>query len=89
MADRSLIPVTCKINTGAEVLAIIETAFNKLPNVKLQRCSRKLYGPAMSPLCVLKQFTANLTHKLTTSQQNVFVVQGLKWNLLGLPVLIS
>ena len=68
------VPVTFKIDTGAEVSAISEIAFDKLPNVKLQKCSRKLYGPAMSPLSVLGQFTASLTHKHTTSQQNVFVV---------------
>ena len=50
-----------KIDTGAEVSAISETAFDRLPNVKLEKCSRKLYGPAMSPLYVLGQFTTSLT----------------------------
>ena len=83
------VPLTFKIDTGAEVSAISEAAFDRLPNVNLEKCSRKLYGPAMSPLCVLGQFTATLTHKQATSQQNVFVVQHLKRNLLGLPALIS
>ena len=34
-------------------------------------------------------FTATLTHKHASSQQKLFIVQGLKHNLLGLPALIS
>jgi len=64
------IPLTFKIDTRAEVSAISEIAFDRFPNVKLKKCSWKLCGPAMSPLCVLGQFTASLTHKHTMSQKN-------------------
>ena len=46
------VPVHFKINTGAEVSAISKATFHHLHNVKLQKPSRRLYGPAMSPLTV-------------------------------------
>ena len=55
------VDITFKIDTGAEVSAINEIAFNKLQDVQLKKPTRSLYGPAMSPLTVLEQFTANLT----------------------------
>ena len=83
------VDITFKIDTGAEVSAINETTFNKLQDVQLKKLTRSLYGPAMSPLIVLGQFTANLTFKQVTCKQKVFVVKGLKHNLLGLPAITS
>ena len=83
------VDVTFKIDTGAEVSAINEIAFNKLQDVQLKKPTRSLYSPAMSPLTVLGQFTANLTFKHVTCKQKVFVVKGLKHNLLGLPAITS
>ena len=81
--------VTFKIDTGAEVSAINEATFKKLPDVQLKKPTKSLYGPAMSPLDVLGQFTAKLTFKNVTCKQKVFVVKGLKCNLLGLPAITS
>ena len=74
-----------KIDTGAKVTAINETTFNKLQNVQLKKPTRSLYGPTMSPLTILGQFTANLTFKHVTCKQKVFMVKVLKQILLGLP----
>ena len=83
------VDVTFKIDTGAEISAINEIGFNKLQDVQLKKPTRSLYSPAMSPLTVLGQFTANLTFKHVTCKQKVFVVKGLKHNLLGLPAITS
>jgi len=80
------LPVTFKIDTGAEVSAISEATFNRLRNVKT---TKRLYGPAMSPLTVLGQFTASLTSRHVSCKQNIFVVKDLKRNLLGLPAITS
>ena len=81
--------VSFKIDTGAEVSAINETTFNKLKDIQLKKPQKLFYGPAMSPLTVLGQFTASLTFNHVTCKQKVFVVKDLKHNLLGLPVITS
>ena len=83
------VEVKFKIDTGAEVSAINETTFNNLRDVQLKKPTRSLYGPAMAPLTVLGQFTANLTFRQITCKQTVFVVKDLKNNLLGLPAIAS
>ena len=83
------VPVNFKIDTGADVSAISEATFNHLSNAKLQKSTRKLYGPAMSPLIVLGEFTARLSFRHASCQQRVFVIQDLKRNLLGLPAITS
>ena len=78
-----------KINTGVEVSAISEATFHHLRNVKLQKSSsRRLYGPAMSPLTVLGEFTASISFRHASCQQRVFI-KDLKRNLLGLPAITS
>ena len=44
-----------------------------------------LYGPSRQPLEVLSQCQIDLTYKERSCKQKVFVVEGLKNNLLGLP----
>ena len=47
-------------------------------------------GPARHPLQVVGQFTCGLSHRQKcTRQQQVFVVEGLKNNLLGLPAITA
>ena len=53
------VTVAFKIDTGAEVSAIRIT-LRQLQTVQLKKLTRNLYGPAMSPLKVMGQFTANL-----------------------------
>ena len=66
-----------------------EATFKNLEDVQLKKPTRSLYGPAISPLTILTQFTINLTFKHVTCKQTVFVVKNLKNNLLELPAITS
>ena len=79
--------LTFKLDTGAEVTAISESAFMKLKGVYYEAPAKKLYGPCHEPLSVVSQFMTELKHKGRRSKQIVFIVKGLKDNLLGLPVI--
>ena len=46
-----------KLDTGVEVTAISEGAFQRLRDVELRKPSKKLLGPNMTPLKVRGQFT--------------------------------
>ena len=78
-----------KLDTGAEVTAVSEATYRKLRRVYLQKANRPLLGPAGQPLKVLGQFTKKVTHKKSkiSSNEVVYVVQGLKSNLLGFPAI--
>ena len=65
---------------------ISEGAFKELQNITLQLPSKILFGPTHKALKVLGQFD-ELDQK--ESLQTVFVVQGLKTDLLGLPAIKS
>lgn len=79
--------VTFKLDTGAEVTAISESAFMKLKGFQYEAPAKKLYGPSHEPLSVVGQFKAELKYKERCSKQMVFIVKGLKDNLLGLPAI--
>ena len=81
--------VSFKLDTGAEVTAISEETYQRLGLPELQQPSKVLYGPARQTLNVVGQFTATLERQSHTSQQSVFVVRGLRNNLLGLPAITS
>ena len=49
-------PIQLRLDTGAEVTAISETAFANIKNSQLQKASRVLLGPAQKKLEVLGQF---------------------------------
>ena len=76
-----------KLDTGAEVTSISETTYQKLDKIPLQRASRSLQGPAGQTLTVLGQFTGRISHAKQSSNEIVFVVRGLKNNLLGFPAI--
>ena len=78
-----------KIDTGAEVTAISKATWQSLGEPDLQSPSKLLYGPAKKPLKTTGHFTCNLSHKDRTSQQQIFVVDDLKTNLLGLPAITA
>ena len=58
-----------------------------MPNLQLP--SKLLYGPAKKLLKTTGHFTSNLSYKDKISQQQIFVLDDLKTNLLGLPAIIS
>ena len=77
-----------KIDTGAEVSAISHNQYKKPKlNVTLTKPSKVLYGPANQFLPVLGEFVGALTFQDKSCSQRIFVVAGLKNNLLGLPAI--
>ena len=50
---------------------------------------KKLFGPARTPLEVMGQFQGDLKYHGKESKQTVYVVNGLKTNLLGLPAIMD
>ena len=78
-----------QVCTGADVTAITEEAHKTLQEPKLQRPSKALYGPTSTALRTLGQFTSTISVSNRTSEETIFVVQGLKMNLLGLPAITA
>jgi len=80
--------VTFKLDTGAEVTAVSQETFLKLPDApQLTTPKRILCGPSRKPLHVLGQCQIDLSHRDRSSSQHIFVVKGLRSNLLGLPAI--
>ena len=80
-----------KIDTRAEVTAISDVAFRAFKGLKLDRPKKMLYGPARTLLKVIGQFDheGELFYRGKTTWQNVYVVNGLRTNLLGLPAILA
>ena len=81
--------VTFKLDTGAEVTAISETIYRMLKGVTLQTPSESLFGPTHNAIQVLGQFQGKLRVGDRASTETVFVIRGLRNNLLGLPAIMS
>ena len=81
--------VEFKLDTGAEVTAVSEATYKQVYGKRLEHPTRVLYGPAYQSLKVLGQFRGQLTVKDKSHQETIFVVRGLKNNLLGLPALTA
>lgn len=78
-----------KIDTGADVTVIPEYMFRKLQNVKLVKTDKILFGPGQKQLHVLGKFKCELKLKSVKSNQDIYVVKGLKNSLLGRPAIQS
>ena len=76
-----------KLDTGAEVTAITEQKYHRLGQPKLSSPSRVLYGPAHQPLSILGELDAKLRKGERSTVGAVYVVEGLKCNLLSLQML--
>ena len=76
-----------KLDTGAEVTAISQQTFESLDKPRLSKAEKILYGPSKQLLDVTGQFMAKLSKGKITTTQQVFVINGLKNNLLGLPAI--
>ena len=79
--------VSFKLDTGAEVTAVSEETFKMLPKTPLKQPEKKLFGPSHQPLNVLGQFTGKLLTENHLYQDDIYVVRGLRNNLLGLPAM--
>ena len=78
-----------KLDTGAKITAISEKSLAKMGKVILQTPSKALHGPTSQSLKVMGQFNGTLKHQELTSKQSIFIVKGLKSNLLGLPAITA
>ena len=76
-----------KVDTGAEVTAVTKLALIQLGNVQLHPATKTLCGPDRKPLKVLGQTSATLSHCGKSCIHDIFVVEKLKHNLLGLPAI--
>ena len=76
--------MTFKIDKGAEVTAVTELALTQLGNVSLHPATKTLCGPDRKSLKVLDQTSATLSHCGKTCIHDIFIVDKLKHNLLGL-----
>ena len=76
-----------KMDTGAEITAISGRTFKSLKGVTLTKPTKILYGPAGRQMKVLGQFTGTLSSKDKQVNEPVYVIRGLRTNLLGLPAI--
>ena len=81
--------ITFKLDTGAEVTAISTDTYKTLRKPRLSPPKKLLYGPSRQPLDTAGQFQAEITYKDKREQQPVYVVKGLKTNLLELPAITA
>jgi hypothetical protein len=80
--------VSFKLDTGAEVTALNDLTSKQLGLV-LTAPIKKLCGADRAPLDVLGMASATMTTTNGSTKQDVFVISGLKHNLLGLPAIKS
>ena len=69
--------------------AVSDAAFRTLRGPKLTSPKKTLCGPARTPLEVVGQLEGQLSYQGKTTNQPVYVVKGLKINLLGLPAILA
>ena len=80
--------VTFKMDTDAEDTAISKETWETLGKPDLQS-PNKLQGTVRKSLKSTIHFLCNLSYKGKESQQQIYVVDDLKSNLLGLPAIIA
>ena len=80
-----------KLDTGAEVTAISKEDYKKLKKPPLSPPKKILYGPSQQTLKSIGQFLGEFSHKsnLKVIRQPIFVIDGLRTNLLGLPAITA
>ena len=78
-----------KLDTGAEVTAISEKTHIALQKPQMSISKKTLYGPSRHPLQCIGTFPGKFSYEGKTATQNVFVIKGLKTNLLGLPAITA
>ena len=85
--DVNNVTITFKVDTGAEVTAISEETLKVLGSPVTTTPTKKLCGPNGQPLSLIGSLTVTMSQKQHECQQDIFVVQHLKHNLLGLPAI--
>jgi len=87
LISKFIVQVVFKLDTEAEATAITEKTYKSLPHIVLQKSQKILQRPAKQHFNVLCQFTTTLSHGQRSSIQTIYVINGLKTNLLGLTTL--
>ena len=83
-------PVCLKLDTGADVSIISDEIYKSLqPLPKLLESEKNLYGAVHTKLNIRGYFKANVEHGGKMSEQEVFVVNGARYALLGRPAIES
>lgn len=82
-------PVEFKVDTGAAVTAITEVTYEALKRPKLSPTSKILCGPAQQSLTVLGQFRERIATQDQSALLDLYVIKGLKTNLLGLQAITA
>ena len=80
------VPTEFKLDTGADVTVIPEKEFKKL-NTCLKKTNKLLTGPSQHKLDVRGSFSARLESSKEKAEQQVYVVRGLRFPLLGRPAI--
>ena len=81
--------VPFKLDTGAEVTAISKQTWKTINEPALDKPNEHLFGPAQQQLKVMGHFLCHLSFRDRQAQQQVFVVDNLKTNILGLPAIMA
>ena len=81
--------LTFKLDTGAEVTAVMEDAYSSLQGKPLQKPPKILYRPGRKPLAGLGEFTPKLQCRDKTTNRQIFVVKRLGRNMLALPAVLT
>ena len=74
---------TFKIDTGSEVTAISRETHQLIGNPKLSTPSKVIYGPVYQTLDIMGQFSGCLKYGKHSSQEIIYVVNGLKLTYLA------
>ena len=74
-----------KWDTGPEVTAVSKQVYRCLGKQRLQSPTKILYGSSRNPRKVLELDNSKQSYQISTIEQQVYVIEGLRSNLLGLP----
>ena len=78
-----------KLDTGAEATAISMETYRTLKKPKLSTPKKTLLGPSRQPLNCIGEFQGKFGFSDRSTTQPVYVIKGLKSNLLGLPAITA
>ena len=76
-----------KIDTGADVTVISEQEYLSKQDGPLTQTNRVLSGPSHQKLEVCGQFSGRLSNPCQSTQQEIYVIRGLRKALLGRPAI--
>ncbi|XP_064475629.1 uncharacterized protein K02A2.6-like [Ornithodoros turicata] len=80
-------PIKFKVDTGADVTAVPESALYPETRRFATRPTKRLYGPGKSLINTLGQVHVDMSWNGKTTNQEVFIVDGLQHSRLGRPAI--